>query len=209
MSNLTVAIMAGGASSRMGTDKAFVPLLGKPMIEHILDRTANLGQDTTLLITNSPHDFAYLKLPIYTDHIPGKGPLGGIYTALHHSPTNDVLAVACDMPFLNPALLRYMIGLRSEDGSSFDVIVPRVNGYPQGLHAIYRTTCLQPIRETIDSGKLKLIGFYENVRVRYLDEVEYEPYTPGKRSFYNINTPEELQAAQNLDDTSVRSEPNP
>ncbi len=117
MSTLTVAISAGGKSSRMGTDKSFVPLLGKPMIERVIERVSSLGQNETILITNRPDEYAYLKLPMFSDVLPEKGSLGGIYTALHYSTSEYTLCVACDMPFLNPKLLRYMIALRDEPGA--------------------------------------------------------------------------------------------
>lgn len=196
MTDLTVAIMAGGQSSRMGTDKAFVELLGQPLIAHILERVADLGQDETIIVTNRPTDYAHLGLPTFTDVLPGKGSLGGIYSALRHSNSDDVLVIACDMPFVNPALLRHMIGLRDAADGPFDVIVPRRDGYPQGLHAIYRQTCLGPIHERLDADRLKVIGFYDAVRVHYLDEAAYAPFDPDGLSFYNINTPEDLARAQ-------------
>jgi molybdopterin-guanine dinucleotide biosynthesis protein A len=196
MSGLTVAIMAGGKSSRMGTDKAFVPLLGRPLIEHILGKVADLGQAGTILVANRPADYAHLGLPLYSDVLPDKGSLGGIYTAITYSQTAYTLVIACDMPFVNPALLRYMDSLRA--GDAFDVIVPRVDGYPEGLHAMYSQACLLPIRERLDADQLKVLGFYDRVRVRYLDESEYRPFDPNGLSFYNVNTPDELAAAQRL-----------
>lgn len=196
MVGLTVAVIAGGKSSRMGTDKSFVPILGKPLIEHLLTRIGELGQDETLLITNQPSEYAYLGLPMFEDVLPGKGSLGGIYTALYHSSQPYTLAIACDMPFVNPPLLRHMMALRQ--GDQFDVIVPRVEGYPEGLHAIYSKACLPPIRERLEANQLKVIGFYERVRVRYIDEAEYQQFDPKGQSFYNVNTPEELAEAQRL-----------
>lgn len=201
MTDFTIAINAGGKSSRMGSDKAFVDLFGQPMIEHILARVSSLGQAETILITNKPAEYAYLGLPMYTDVLPDKGSLGGIYTALHHSANDYALVIACDMPFLNPDLLRYMVGLIAAAGGPYDVIVPRVEGYPEGLHAIYRKSCLPFIRERLDADRLKVIGFYGQVRVRYLDEPEYAPFDPRKLSFLNINTPEELAEAQRLTNT--------
>ena len=201
MSGLTVAVIAGGKSSRMGTDKAFAAIQGKPLIEHMLSRIADLGQDETILITNRPADYASLRLPTYTDVIPEKGSLGGIYTALCHSQQPYTLVLACDMPFVNASLLRHMAGLCQDD--QFDVIVPRVERYPEGLHAIYSQACLQPIRERIDDDQLKVISFYGRVRVRFLDEAEYLSYDPKKLSFFNVNTPEELAEAQRLADSSA------
>ncbi len=196
MPSLTVAIIAGGKSSRMGTDKSFAPLLGRPLIEHVIARAADLGQQETILITNRPEDYAHLKLPMFTDILPDRGSLGGIYTALHYSQSVDTFCIACDMPFINPDLMRYMIELRT--GGSYDVIVPKVDDHPQGLHAIYGKACLGPIRERIDAGQLKVIGFYDRVRVRYLEPAEYARFDPHGLVFHNVNTPEELQVAQQI-----------
>lgn len=82
MIDFSVAIMAGGQSSRMGTDKAFVQLDGRPLIAHLLERVADLGQRETFIVTNQPAEYAPLGLPLHADVLPGKGSLGGIYTAL-------------------------------------------------------------------------------------------------------------------------------
>lgn len=193
MNSLTVAINAGGKSSRMGTHKSFVPLLGKPMIEHVLERVSDLGQRETILVTNKPELYAHLGLPMFSDTLLDKGSLGGIYTAILNSRGDYTLCVACDMPFLNPALLRHMIALITPET---DVIVPRVDGYPEGFFAIYSQRCLEPIRRKLEADRLKIIGFYDDVRVRYLDEAEWQPFDSRGMSFRNINTPDELRDAQ-------------
>jgi molybdopterin-guanine dinucleotide biosynthesis protein A len=187
--------MAGGKSSRMGVNKAFVELHGKPLIGHVLDRVSDLEQEETILIANSPADYDHLGLPVYPDLIPGKGSLGGIYSAIHDSRSQYTLVVACDMPLLNPDLLRYMIGLCS---GPVDVIAPRVEGHPQGLHAIYSKDCLEPIHRQLDAGRLKVIGFHQDVRVRYLDEPEYGRFDPNGLSFFNVNTPQDLKKVSEL-----------
>jgi molybdopterin-guanine dinucleotide biosynthesis protein A len=135
---------------------------------------------------------------MYTDVLPDKGSLGGIYTAVHYSRSDYTLVVACDMPFLNPNLLRYMVGLLDEKDGPFDVVVPRVEGYPEGLHALYHKNCLVPIHRQLELNQLKVISFYGGVRVRYLDEPEYAPFDPKNLSFQNVNTPEEVSWAENL-----------
>lgn len=196
MGSFTVAINAGGQSSRMGTDKAFVLLAERPMIAHVLERVSNLGQDETILITNRPNDYAQFSLPMFADVLPGNGALGGIYTALHYSKHEYTLMLACDMPFVNSALLNHMLRLRSEEMGPYDVIVPLVNDYPEGLHAIYRKSCLSPIQERLEANRLKVVGFYDQVRVRYLTAPEYSRFDPQELSFRNINTPDELASAQ-------------
>lgn len=191
----SLAIIAGGKSQRMGRDKAFVDLGGKTLIEHVISRSADLGQVETILITNKPADYVHLGLPMFRDALPGKGSLGGIYTALLKARSDFVLVLACDMPFISADLLRFMTEQINND---IDIIAPRVAGYPQGLHAIYRKTCIEPIREQLTANRLKIIRFYDRMRLRYLDEPEYAPYDPDGRCFANLNTPEELAEARRL-----------
>ncbi|HML22387.1 MAG TPA: molybdenum cofactor guanylyltransferase [Aggregatilinea sp.] len=191
--------MAGGKSSRMGRNKAFVLLQDRPLIEHILERTAQIpGVDETILITNHAEEYAHLNLPIYPDLIPSKGALGGVLTALHHSRTEAVLIVACDMPFVSPALMRHMSAVRAEPSGPYDVIAPRVGDLPQGTLAVYAKTCIPAICQRIEEGRLKLFGFYDLVKVRYLDEPETRQYDPQGLSLLNVNTPDELDAANRL-----------
>ena len=190
----SLAIIAGGQSRRMGRDKAFVELGGKAMIEHVIERSADLGQSETLLITNRPDDYRHLGLEMYADVHPDKGSLGGIYTALMKAGKADVLVLACDMPFIKPDLLRFMI-LQMDEAT--DIVVPRVDGYPQGLHAIYKKTCLPPIAEQLNQNRLKIIRFYDRMRVRYLDEADYAAYDTDGLCFSNLNTPAEMAAAEN------------
>lgn len=194
MTDFTLAIVAGGKSTRMGRDKSFVPLNGRPLIEHVLERTRDLGQTETILIVNQLTLYAHLGLPMFADLLPDRGSLGGIYTAIHHSGTPYTLCVACDMPFLNAELLRYQIALASD----YDVVVPRVDRYPEGLHAVYSQACLPAIRSQLAADRLKVIGFYQDVRVRYLDEQEWQRFDPEGLSFRNINTPGELDAASTI-----------
>jgi molybdopterin-guanine dinucleotide biosynthesis protein A len=184
---LTIAIQAGGKSSRMGTDKAFVPFRGRPLIATVIDAVAGLG-DELILITNKPDDYAHLGLPMFGDLYPETGPLGGIYTALRQAAHPHVLTVACDMPWLNRPLLEYMAGLRQ----TADVVVPRWDKYPEPLHAVYSQACLEPIREKLDAEQYKITAFYGRVTVRFVDREEIERYDPEGRSFVNVNTPDEL-----------------
>ncbi len=192
---LSVAIIAGGKSVRMGRDKALVKLAGKPLIQHVIERSQNLGQTETILIANQPERYRHLGLPVFSDVCPNKGSLGGIYTALSYAQNPHTLVIACDMPFIKTELLRFMI---AQINDAIDIVVPRVDGYPQGLHAIYSQSCRQPIQEQLAANRLKVIRFYDRMRVRYLDEADYAPYDVDGRSFVNLNTPAELQQARKL-----------
>lgn len=184
---LTVAIQAGGKSSRMGRDKSFVPFQGRPMIEVVRDHVAGLG-DELILITNNPEPYAYLDLPIYGDIYRDHGPLGGIHSALLHARSPHVLMVACDMPWLNRDLLAYLITLRH----TADIIVPRWGKFPEPLHALYSKGCLAPVEKHLEAEDLKIVRFYNDVTVRYVDREEIARFDAQGRSFTNINRPQDL-----------------
>jgi molybdenum cofactor guanylyltransferase len=191
--DITTVIMAGGKSSRMGTDKSFVPLLGKPMIEHVLERVAGLA-DRTLLVTNRPEEYAYLALPMASDIYQDCGPLGGLQTALYHAQSSHILVVACDMPWLNRDLLAFMIDQRR----LADITIPRWDKHPEPLHAVYSQACLAPIEANLQASRLQLIAFFDEVSVNYLDRATIARFDPAGRSFANVNTPDDLARAQSL-----------
>ena len=199
----SVAVLAGGKSSRMGRDKALIEVQGRTLIEHVLTRLPqNPAPSETMVITNRPDDYAHLHIPAYPDMLPGKGPLGGIYTAITHSTHTITLVLACDMPLVSTALLAYMLALHTAE-PGYDVIVPRVQNHPQGLCAIYGKNCLEPIRRDLEHDLLRVIGFYNTVRVRYLDEPEYGPYDPNRTTFINVNTPDDLARIAHTDASAV------
>ena len=191
--NLTVAILAGGKSSRMGTDKSFVRVLGRPLVEDVLAHVAGIGAEI-IIVTNRPEDYRYLSVPLFTDVLPDKGALGGIYTALHSSSQPHTLCVACDMPFVVRPLLDYLISLIPEG----DAIIPRLNGEAEPFRAIYSQACLAPIRAALDAGKMRVISFFPDVHVRFVDEPEIDRFDPQHLSFFNVNTPDDLEQARRL-----------
>ena len=182
--------MAGGQSSRMGTDKSFVLFDGRPMIETVIAAVDGLG-DETLLITNKPDEYKQFGLPMVGDLYPDHGPLGGIFTAVHVASNPHTLVVACDMPWLNRALLEQMITLRQ----TADVVVPRWEKFPEPLHAIYSKACLESIEANLKEKRLKITGFFGQVAVRFVERAEIEQFDRNGRSFANINSPEDLEEA--------------
>lgn len=192
---LTVAILAGGKSSRMGTDKSFVRVLGRPLIEDVLAQVAGIGAET-IIITNRVDDYRYLSLPLFADVVPDKGALGGIYTAIYSSSQPHTLCAACDMPFVVRPLLDYLISLIPD--ANADAVVPRLNGEAEPFRAIYSRVCLGPIRAALDAGKMRVISFFPAVRVRFVDEPEIDRFDPQHLSFFNVNTPEDLEQARRL-----------
>ncbi len=191
---ISVAILAGGQSRRMGRNKAFIEVGGQPMIERVIARVRGLG-DELLLIASAPDEYDHLGLPVHPDLIPGMGALGGLYTAIAHASRDHVLVVSCDQPLLNPDLLGYLIGLRN----GYDVVVPlNRDGLPESMHAVYGKPCLGPIRERLEAGRLKVVGFYPDVRVREVPSGEIDRFDPERWSFMNVNTPGDLAQARRL-----------
>jgi len=188
---LTVAVQAGGQSRRMGKDKSFVLFGGRPLIEIVLEKVSGLG-DELILITNKPAAYAHLGLPLFPDVYPNHGSLGGIYTAVYHATFPHTLVVACDMPWLNRDLLRYMISLRN----TADVIIPRWQKFPEPLHAIYSKACLPAIQASLKAGQLKITRFFPQINVRYVEPEEIRRFDRHGRSFANINTPDDLAKFQ-------------
>ncbi len=195
-SAFTVAVLAGGASRRMGANKSFVELAGKPLVQHTLERVQPLNAPV-ILVTNSPDLYSRFEVPMVSDTIPGKGSLGGIYTALMNSKTPFTLCVACDMPFLNVDLLNYLLSLRV----GFDAVVPMIDGQPQGLHAVYHRRCAVPMHELMDRDELRITRLFDHLRVWLVGEAAVRAIDPELRSFTNLNTPEELaRVRRSIDD---------
>jgi molybdopterin-guanine dinucleotide biosynthesis protein A len=184
-------ILAGGQSQRLGTDKALLELDGKWLLERIVNTLASLSNDL-LVIANDEEKFAQLPVRLIPDARPGTGPLGGIYSGLQAMRHERGLFVACDMPLLNPALLQYMIQLSAD----FDVVIPRIAGNTEPLHAVYSKACVRPIAKVLDGGELRVIAFFPQVRVRYVEHNEIDVLDPEHLSFFNINTPDDLKRAQ-------------
>ena len=185
---MTGVILAGGESTRMGKNKAFIEINGK----RIIDRTVSLFRevfDDVLLVTNTPLDYIELKVRIVTDLVSGKGSLGGIYTGLFFSSSPKAFFVGCDMPFLDRRVIQYFLGL----AQTADIVVQRTKDYWQPLHAIYPRTLLKPIERLLQQGELKIIKTYQGMRVREVTGKELKRFDPDLHTLSNFNTPEELK----------------
>lgn len=191
---VSVAILAGGQSKRMGQDKAFLEIGGQMVIERVLERVDPLTDDL-FISTNSPEKYEKFGLRMVGDIYPDKAALGGIYSAISAAIHNHVLVVACDMPFLNVELLRYLVKLSAD----VDVVAPIIEPpQPETMHAIYSKNCLPAIKSRLLRNKLRVIGFFDEVSVLYIDRDEVSRFDPDFYSFININTPEEWQQMRTL-----------
>jgi molybdopterin-guanine dinucleotide biosynthesis protein A len=191
---LTLAIQAGGESRRMGQDKALLPLLGKPLVARVLSSLSTLA-DEILVTTNRPEDFRFLDVPLYTDKYPGTGALGGLYTALEAAGQPLVAVVACDMPFASADLLIFARDRLLSSGA--DVAIPRSEEGFEPFHAVYRRdTCLPAVKKALEAGERRLISWFPDVTVSPILPEEWLPYDPDLLAFWNLNTPDDFQQAE-------------
>lgn len=200
-SAVTGIILAGGRSRRLGRDKAVEPLDGQPLIRRVIDRVAPLTDEIVVVVADAARGRA---LPLDADHrvavdiYPGGGSLGGIFAGLSAATTDWGLVVACDMPFLNHRLLEHMLEMRD----NCDAVVPRPGAFPEPTHSLYSRACLPHIEARLQANNLKISGFFEAVRVRYLEEGEVRNFDSQLLSFFNVNSPEDLARALALAGTA-------
>ena len=195
---LTVCIQAGGQSSRMGEDKALKTFLGRPLIQRLIERVSPVA-DELIVTTNRPEDYVFLgpRLTLHTDLKPGRGALGGLYTAIASAKNPLVAVVACDMPFASAKLIEAGSRLLVEEAA--DVVIARSEEGYEPLHAVYRrATCLPAIEAAIDADQWKVIAWFPKVKVRILTPEEIKGYDPLGLAFWNVNTPEEFAEAERI-----------
>jgi len=191
---ITGVIQAGGRSVRMGgRPKALMELGGRPIIERVADVVRAVADDV-LIVTNTPDLYASLGLPMVPDAFPDGGSLGGIYSGLRAARGDAAFTVACDMPFLMVEVAR-LVTTRAAEA---DVVAPRVGARWETLHACYGKACLDPMETRLRAGQLKIVGFYDEVRVLAVAEDAIARHRAPEIVFMNVNTPEDLEAARGL-----------
>lgn len=191
---VSVAILAGGHSKRMGQDKAFLAVNGQQVIDRIIQRVSPLSNDV-LISTNRPTQYAEFGLRLVPDVYPDKAALGGIYSVIAAAQHPRVVVVACDMPFLNTNLLQYLIDV----APAADVVAPLIAPpHPETMHTIYHKRCLPAIEPRLQADKLRVTGFFDAVSVRYVLPTEIIPFDPHFHAFTNINTPQAYEQARFL-----------
>ena len=191
---VTGVIQAGGRSTRMGGEpKALMELGGQRIIERVVDVVGGILDDL-LVVTNTPERYAFLGLPMVPDVFPEGGALGGIYSGLRAVAGDAAFTVACDMPFLHPAIVR-MVVERAGEG---DVVIPRTGGQLETMHAVYGKRCLAAMEARLRAGQLKIVGFFPDVRVVELDAAGMAKHRAPDVAFMNVKTPEELARARAL-----------
>lgn len=184
-------ILAGGQSSRMGTNKALLDFHGEPLIQR-LARRMEAWFAQTIVVTNTPEVYGFLGLPMFGDREPGLGPLGGLEAGLSASRYPIAFFCATDMPFVNEQLVRYLIKLAPQ----FDIVVPMQGGEYEPMHAVYSRSRLPLIAEMLAARRLRLISIFAESNLRVVTEEEVRRFGDPERLFFNCNTPADLERAK-------------
>lgn len=194
---MTGVILAGGKSTRIGKDKAFLIINGQRIIDRIIYIFRDIFDDI-IIVTNNPIEYFHLDLKLATDIIPQKGALGGIYTGLFYASSQHIFVTACDMPFINKGFVEYVVS----KADNFDVVVPRSDDGLQPLHAVYSKRCQNHIEAAIQSNRLKIKDIYPKSRVKEISTEEIRYFDPQQSLFFNINYPDDLEKAKDIDNQS-------
>ena len=188
--DLTVAILAGGRSKRMGSDKALLTIEGIPLLQRVINAAHSLA-DARIIISNSPATHSSFLWPLFPDRFPDAGPLGGLATALHHATTSHLLLLACDMPNLTPYLLQYLV---DQPRASHGVIIPEDEKGLQPLCAVYSRSVLPPAEDAIEKGQFSMQTFVGRINSHVINREKWAPHSEAHDTFANLNTPEEYRA---------------
>ncbi len=199
---ISAAILAGGMSRRMGTDKALLPIGGRTMLDVVAERVSAVAQDV-FVVADDDTKYRELGYRVVQDAIPGAGSLGGVYAALLNARHDLCLVVACDMPLLNIELLRYLAKLAGRD----DVVIPSLAAgrSDQGggetletMHAIYRTSSLPSLERQIQTGDFKIAAALDDLEILRVCEATIRRFDPHLHSFFNVNTPQDFAFARSV-----------
>jgi molybdopterin-guanine dinucleotide biosynthesis protein A len=183
---ITGVILVGGKSLRMGSDKALLEIGGVPLYSRILQVMERIFVNV-ILVGDRKYRFAECNRPVYPDIYPGSA-LGGLFSGLHHAPTEYVFVAPCDIPFPNEALIRHLCA----SAKSHDAVVPHTSAGLEPLFAVYGKTCLAPMKHLLDNRIFRIREFYRNTNVCYVDQNVIARFDERGTSFLNVNTPEEF-----------------
>ncbi len=189
----TGVVLAGGKGRRIGGEKAFVRLAGKTLIQRVIDILSGVFSEVVVVVDHLER-FRDLPCPYLRDRLPGLGSIGGIETALRATSREAIFVVACDMPFVNPDIIRLMLN----HSEGVDLVIPSLSDGLHPLHAVYAQTCLPAIDAQIKSGDFGPHSLTKSVRTVLFQKESFLGQDPLFRSVVNINTPADLESAHRI-----------
>jgi molybdopterin-guanine dinucleotide biosynthesis protein A len=191
---MTGIILAGGKNTRIRREKAFIELeAGQPLIARIIEVLKALFAEI-LIVSDKKEAYLNYDFPVVEDLIKGKGPLGGIFTGLCYSTSDYNFVVGCDMPFIEPNLIEFML----EGCQEYDVVIPEIGGEVEPLLALYSKNCIPVIFEHLRRDSLKIREILKNLKAKRIGETEIKQFDPRHLSFFNLNTLKDQKRAEEL-----------
>jgi len=194
---VTVAILVGGYGSRMGgVDKASLELDGKPLLDRVLEAVSPYAAEV-FVVANDDRLVGDPRFTVLRDPEEHAGVLPALLTALDAATSPLLLLLACDMPFVD----RNVVGFLLDLAATHDAVMPYVQSFPQAMHAVYRVApCRVAVRSLLadESGGRRMISFLDDVNAVRVPEDEIRRIDPEIRSFFNVNTPYDLEAARHI-----------
>jgi molybdenum cofactor guanylyltransferase len=190
LTDVTGVVLAGGASRRMGRDKATLMIAGELLLARVV-RRLRAATSEVMVIGPPERERLVPGVDIVPDAYRGMGPLGGICTALQVARTSYVFVVACDMPFVSPDVVRHLASL----SPNYDIVVPRSERGREPLHAIYAAACFDTIVASLNAGDLAVADLFQRARTRVVEAAEWATYDPEGLSMFNANTPDDWERA--------------
>jgi len=185
--DITGAILAGGKSTRMGRDKALLDLKGKPFIQHVAE-ALQLVFRSVIIISDHGDRYRFLHLPVYQDIFKNCGPLGGIHSALTHVSTEAVFLASCDVPFLSPSIIRYVVGRKTQN----DVTLLYGGNSLQPLCGLYKRHCLPTVEHHLEQGRYSVLECLREIHTTVLSP-ELDGAATESHALMNINTPSDYE----------------
>jgi len=193
LNSVTGAILSGGKSTRMKTDKAFLKFGSRTMIEELIARLEKKFSKL-IIIANDKERYADIGIEVLEDIMPDKGPLGGIYTTLVKSDSLYNFIFSCDTPFVNLDLVDYMI----TGTNNVDIVVPMWRSRFEPLHAIYSKNCVEAIEKQLKNGDLKITNLFSGLNINVIEQEKLERFDLSETPFMNINTPEDYATIRQI-----------
>ncbi|MCQ6274537.1 molybdenum cofactor guanylyltransferase [Bacillus sp. V3B] len=193
--NTTAVILAGGKSSRMGTNKALLTIEGKTVIEGMVEKIEPIVDDM-IIVTNTFEEYEFLQLPMIEDKWKGMGPLAGIEAGLSASKTDRNLIIACDMPFISTELGTYLLSCLED----YQAAVPEVSGQLHPLFASYRKEVHGAVTQSLEQNQLRIRHLLHSIHVKIVKEELLQSLgLPNEEIyFFNMNDRDEYQKAFNM-----------
>ncbi len=191
---MTGIILSGGESKRMGSDKAFIKVGGETLIERVVTLFKEIFTEV-IIVSNNIVAYEGLGVRVVSDVMDVKGSLVGIYSGLIHSNHPYSFVAGCDMPFLNKELIQYMISLEG----NYDILVPKVDGHYEPIHAVYSARCVKCIERSIKNNNLKIIDTFKQLKIKTVDEDILRRYDPDLLFKANVNTKSDMAKAMALE----------